>query len=155
MIDPRYQEVPARGIPLVSPEEGASIRIISGTIGEITGPVQDIVGYPEFLDVTLEPDVPFTHEVRPEHTAAAYVIGGSGSFDLRQEDLPDRTMVLYGQEGIRVHILAGSGGVRFLYLSGKPHHDPIAWRGPIVMNTEEELRQAFAEYRKGTFTRKR
>jgi len=64
-------------------------------------------------------------------------------------------MVLYGQEGIRVHILAGSGGVRFLYLSGKPHHDPIAWRGPIVMNTEEELRQAFAEYRKGTFTRKR
>jgi len=156
MIDPRYQEVPAERIPIVSPQRGVRIRIISGTVDEVSGPVQDIVGYPEFLDVTLGPDVPFSHEVRAEHTAAAYVIGGSGNFDLRQErELSNLTMVLFGQEGRWVHIIAGSRGLRFLYFSGKPLKDPVAWRGPIVMNTEEELRQAFAEYRNGTFLRKR
>jgi len=155
MIDPRYQEVPASGIPIVSPEEGAKIRIICGTMDEVFGPVQDIVGYPEFFDVTLGPDVPFSHEVKAEHTAAAYVIAGSGNFDLLQEkELANRTMVLFGQEGRRVHIIAGSGGVRFLYLSGMPLRDPVAWKGPIAMNTEDELRQAFAEYRNGTFVRK-
>jgi hypothetical protein len=155
MIDPRYQEVPGNDIPIISPQRGVRIRVISGTIGEVTGPVQDIVGFPEFLDVTLGPDVPFSHEVRAEHTAAAYVIGGSGNFDLRQDrELPNRTMVLFGQEGRWVHIIAGNSGVRFLYFSGKPLKDPVAWRGPIVMNTEEEIRQAFDEYRKGTFLRK-
>src|SRR5690606_33257137 len=85
MIDPRYQEVPGNDVPIISPQRGVRIRIISGTIGEVTGPVQDIVGFPEFFDVALGPDVPFSHEVSAEHTAAAYVIGGSGYFDLRQE----------------------------------------------------------------------
>lgn len=156
MIDPRYQEVPGNDVPIISPQRGVRIRIISGTIGEVTGPVQDIVGFPEFFDVALGPDVPFSHEVSAEHTAAAYVIGGSGYFDLRQEkEMGNRTMILFSREGKRVHVVAGSDGARFLYLSGMPHHDPIAWRGPIVMNTQEELRQAFDEYRKGTFLRKR
>ena len=156
MIDPRYQEVPGNHIPIVSPQRGVRIRVISGTIGEVTGPVQDIVGFPEFFDVALGPDVPFSHEVSAEHTAAAYVIGGFGYFDLRQEkEMGNRTMILFSREGKRVHVIAGSDGARFLYLSGLPHHDPIAWRGPIVMNTQEELQQAFEEYRKGTFLRKR
>ena len=155
MIDPRYQEVPAPGIPVISTDGNTRIRVICGTLGEVSGPVQDIVGYPEFLDVTLGPDVPFSHDVKPEHTAAVYVIAGSGNFDLSQgRELKNRTMVLYGKGGRRVQVLAGSPGVRFLYLSGMPLHDPVAWRGPIVMNTEEELRQAFAEYRNGTFIRK-
>lgn len=156
MIDPRYQDVPGNDIPIVSPQRGVRIRVISGTIGEVTGPVQDIVGFPEFFDVVLGPDVPFSHEVSAEHTAAAYVIGGSGHFDLRQEkEVGNRTMILFSREGKRVHVIAGSHGARILYLSGMPHHDPIAWRGPIVMNTQEELQEAFEEYRKGTFLRKR
>lgn len=156
MIDPRYQEVPGNHIPIVSPQRGVRIRVISGTIGEVTGPVQDIVGFPEFLDVALGPDVPFSHEVSAEHAAASYVIGGSGHFDLRQEkEVGNRTMILFSREGKRVHVIAGSHGARILYLSGMPHHDPIAWRGPIVMNTQEELQEAFEEYRKGTFLRKR
>ncbi len=156
MIDPRYQEVDAPGIPRISPQEGVSVRIICGTMGEVAGPVQEIVGYPQFLDVTLGPDVPFSHEVKTEHTAAVYVIGGSGTFDLQQDgELADRTMILFSKEGRTVQILAGNEGARFLYLSGKPLGDPVAWRGPIVMNTQEELRQAFEEYRKGTFLRKR
>ena len=156
MIDPRYQEVPGNEIPIISPQRGVRIRVISGTIGEVTGPVQDIVGFPEFLDVTLGPDVPFSHEVRAEHTAAAYVIGGGGGVDPPPDrELPNPPQGLFGQEGRWVHIIAGNRGARFLYFSGKPLKDPVAWRGPIVMNTKEEIREAFEEYRKGTFLRKR
>lgn len=155
MIDPRYQEVAAPGIPRIFPQEGVSIRVICGTMGEVSGPVQEIVGYPEFLDVALGPEIPFSHEVKPEHTAAVYVIGGSGAFDLQGEELTNRTMILFQHLVKRVHIFSGNEGVRFLYLSGKPLGDPVAWRGPIVMNTQEELRQAFEEYRKGTFLKKR
>lgn len=156
MIPPRYQDIPAPDIPVVTREEGARIRIVSGTLDEVTGPVQDIVGYPEFFDVTLGPGVPFSHEVWAEHTAAAYVIGGSGNFDLHLEkELGNRTAVLYEQQGRHVHIIAGNRGVRFLYFSGNPLHDPIAWKGSIVMNTDEELDQAFLEYRNGTFLRTR
>ena len=156
MIDPRYQEISSSGIPVLSREENTRIRILCGSMNEVFGPVQDIVGYPEFFDVTLGPDVPFSHEVKAEHTAAVYVIGGSGNFDIWQEkELGNRTMILYAPEGRRVQVIAGSRGVRFLYLSGLPLRDPVTWRGPIVMNTEEELDQAFEEYRHGTFLRKR
>lgn len=155
MIDPRYQEISSSGIPVLSREEKTRIRILCGSMDEVFGPVQDIVGYPEFFDVTLGPDVPFSHEVKAEHTAAVYVIGGSGNFDIWQEkELGNRTMILYAREGRRVQVIAGSRGVRFLYLSGLPLRDPVVWRGPIVMNTEEELDQAFEEYRDGTFIKK-
>lgn len=84
--------------------------------------------------------------------AAAYVIGGSGVFDHQtKEESGNRTMLLFGEAGSSVEVRAGPEGVRFLYLSGRPLHEPVAWGGPIVMNTQEELRQAFEEYRKGTF----
>lgn len=148
MIEPRYQEVPASGIPVVSPDENTRIRILCGSMNEVFGPVQDIVGYPEFFDVTLGSDVPFSHEVKSEHTSAVYVIGGSGNFDLIQEkELGNRTSVLYTREGKRIQVIAGSGGVRFLYFSGLPLRDPVAWKGPIVMNTDEELDCTEQEYR--------
>lgn len=156
MMDPRYQELGAEEIPPVTIQNGTDVRVISGTIGGVTGPVRDIVAAPEFFDVTLAPEISFTLPVRPGYMAAAYGIGGSaGVGPDRKDQLSNRTMILFadGTESIGFH--AGQSGARFLYFSGKPIREPVAWGGPIVMNTDEELRQAFEEYRDGTFIRKR
>ncbi len=156
MMDPRYQEIPAHEIPKVTPSDGAEVRVISGTVGGVTGPVRDIVADPEYLDVTLAPGIPFSHLVRPGYRAAIYVIAGSGVFDPHPTtELSNRTMALYDDKGTSVEVNAGDRGTRFLYFSGKPFREPVAWGGPIVMNTEEELQRAFAEYRNGTFIKKK
>jgi len=155
MIDPRYQEIPAEEIPQVTLPGGAGVRIISGNVGGIAGPVRDILAEPEYLDVTLEPDARFSHPVKPDYMAAVYVIGGTGRFDqIRKEELVNRTLALFSKEGDSIDVHAGGRGVRYLYLSGKPLREPIAWGGPIVMNTQEELQQAFTEYENGTFIKK-
>jgi quercetin 2,3-dioxygenase len=155
MMAPRYQEIRADEIPGVTLPGGASVRVISGTVAGVSGPVRDILAEPEYLDVSLEPDAGFSHPVKPGYMAAVYVIGGSGRFDQhRKEDLVNRTMALFGDEGETVGVRAGSNGVRFLFFSGKPLREPIAWGGPIVMNTQEELQQAFTEYENDTFIKK-
>jgi quercetin 2,3-dioxygenase len=155
MMSPRYQELRAYEIPEVTVHDGARARVISGTIAGISGPVRDIIAEPEFFDITLGPDVQFSQRVRPGYTAAIYVIGGAGRFDRREkEERGNHTMVLFGEKGTSVEVHASRDGVRFLYFSGKPLHEPVAWGGPIVMNTQEELRQAFADYRNGSFIRK-
>jgi hypothetical protein len=156
MMDPRYQETGAGEIPRVTLPGGAEVRVICGNAGGVAGPVRDIVAEPEYFDVTLGPGTQFSHPVRPGFLAAVYVIGGSGIFDPHGNvEQKDRTMALYGDKGTSVEVNAGDRGTRFLYFSGKRFREPIAWGGPIVMNTEEELQQAFAEYRNGTFVRKR
>ncbi|MCX6690342.1 MAG: pirin family protein [Methanoregula sp.] len=155
MMDPRYQEIRAEDIPKVTLPGGVSASVICGKIAGVAGPVHDIVADPEYLDVTLEPDAQFSHRVRPGYMATVYVIGGRGRFDQHQkEELTNRTLALFSVEVTSVDVHAGSEGVRFLYFSGKPLREPIAWGGPIVMNTEDELQQAFAEYRNGTFIKK-
>jgi redox-sensitive bicupin YhaK (pirin superfamily) len=155
MMDPRYQEIRAEEIPQVTLPGGASVRVICGMVAGVSGPVRDIMAEPEYLDVSLEPNAQFSHPVKPGYMAAVYVIGGSGRFDHRQnEDLVNRTMALFSNEGDSVGVHAGSKGVRFLYFSGKPLREPIAWGGPIVMNTQEELQQAFNEYENDTFIKK-
>ncbi|HOS82599.1 MAG TPA: pirin family protein [Methanolinea sp.] len=155
MMDPRYQELGVEEIPRVTPNDGVSIIIISGNAAGISGPVRDIIAEPEFFDISLGPDIEFSQAVRPGYMAAAYIIGGTGTFDRHQnKEVENRTMLLFGDSGTSVDVHAGDGGVRFLYFSGKPLREPIAWGGPIVMNTQDELRQAFAEYRNGTFLRK-
>ncbi len=155
MMDPRYQEIKADAIPEVTLPGGANVRVICGNVAGVAGPVRDIMAEPEYLDVTLQPDAKFAHPVKPGYMAAVYVIGGSGRFDQRQkEELVNRTMALFGEEGDSVDIHAGGNGVRFLFFSGKPLREPIAWGGPIVMNTQEELQQAFNEYENDTFIKK-
>jgi quercetin 2,3-dioxygenase len=155
MMEPRYQEILAAHIPVVSLPGGAEVRVISGTVNGVAGPVRDIVAEPEYLDVTLPPGVQFSLPVRPGYMAAVYVIGGSGIFDRQQDrELGNRVMILFGNDGDSVGVRAGDRGARFLYISGKPLREPIAWGGPIVMNTDEELQQAFDEYERGTFIRK-
>jgi len=151
MMHPRYQDIKSEDIPEIILESGAKVRVICGTIEGSTGPVQDIITDPQYFDVTLGPNKTFNHSVTKGYTAFAYVFEGSGFFEPEQsESTESRTLVLY-DDGENISITAGGEGVRFLFISGKPLKEPIAWQGPIVMNTNEELRTAFDEYRKGTF----
>ena len=151
MHTPRYQEVKRVQIPAVEPQAGVSIRIICGKVAGVQGPVRDIVADPEYLDITLTADSEYTHPVKTGYTAAAYVIGGSGVFgQAAGERMGNRSMLLFSA-GDEVRVQSSGEGVRFLFISGRPIHEPIAWGGPIVMNTQEELQQAFFDYRNGTF----
>jgi redox-sensitive bicupin YhaK (pirin superfamily) len=119
----------------------------------VQGPVKDIVADPEYLDVTLGAGTQYMQRVKSAYTAAAYVIGGAGSFDpYTDAEVSNRTMLLFSG-GDEVRVTSSPEGARFLFFSGKPIREPVAWGGPIVMNMQEELRQAFAEYRDGTFIR--
>ena len=155
MMDPRYRDVKRSEIPEVSTEGGAKVRIVCGQVNGVRGPVRDIVTDPEYLDVAVPEGGTFTHEVKKGHTVFAYVVGGSAFFDPgRERPCGPETLVHYG-DGDVVSITAGKEPVRFLLVSGKPIGEPVAWYGPIVMNTQEEIRTAFEEYRNGTFIRRR
>jgi redox-sensitive bicupin YhaK (pirin superfamily) len=155
MMDPRYQEITRDGIPPVTPRKGVTIRVICGSVQGVKGPVQDIVADPEYFDVTMDPDAVFTHRVREGYTALAYVISGEGTFDPKDGyHVNNRDLVLFGN-GLSVMGRSFGNGFRFLFFSGKPIHEPVAWRGPIVMNTNDELRVAFREYEEGTFIKKK
>jgi len=155
MMTPRYQEITREQIPAVSPRDGVSIRIIAGSAGGVTGPVRDIIADPEYFDVTLGPESSFSHPVKEGYTAVAYVISGEGTFDPQEGPwVNNRDLVLF-TDGSSIMAGASAQGFRFLFFSGKPLHEPVAWRGPIVMNTAEELRLAFREYADGTFVQKK
>ncbi len=154
MMDPRYQEIPASGIPAISPGNGISVKVIAGSVDGTEGPVRDIVADPVFLDGTVDSGIEWNYPVPADHTAVCYVIAGSGSFGKPGVVLGNRHAALLSS-GSSVPVKAGPEGVRFLLFAGKPIMEPVAWRGPIVMNNEEELVTAFREYRDGTFIRKK
>jgi len=155
MTDPRYREVKNTEVPVLSSRRDISIRVIAGRVDRITGPVRDIAADPEFLDISLGPDTVFTHPVQPGYTALAYVIGGEGTFDEKERyRMGNQDLILFG-DGASFRARSSDAGMRFLFLSGKPIGEPVAWRGPIVMNTREELRLAYREYKDGTFIRKK
>ncbi|OIQ50101.1 Quercetin 2,3-dioxygenase [Pseudodesulfovibrio hydrargyri] len=148
MMDPRYRDITAADIPVVQRPDGTTIKVIAGTVDKARGPMEEIVIDPEYLDCALPPGTAFLHPTRPGHTVFVYVIGGSAEID--GVTVADRDLVLFN-DGSQLLVQAGEPGVRFLLVSGAPLREPIAWRGPIVMNTEEELDLAFEEYRNGTF----
>ncbi len=153
MMEPRYRGITASEIPVVSSENGATVRVIAGSYAGTEGPVRDVIIAPCYLDVTLSPGATFEEPIAPEARAFAYVIGGSISFGSTTGDyLSNRSLALFG-DGDGVSARAGEGGGRFLLVSGTPLKEPIAWYGPIVMNTEEELRKAYRELEDGTFIR--
>jgi len=155
MMDPRYRDVRAGDIPVAVLPGGVQARVICGRAGDVSGPVRDIVTEPEYLDVTVPPGSVHEHPARRGHTAIAYVISGRGYFDERRGRLFGNGELLLFGEGDRITVSTGGEPVRFLFLSGRPLGEPVAWTGPIVMNTREELRQAFEEYDKGTFIKHR
>jgi redox-sensitive bicupin YhaK (pirin superfamily) len=155
MKDPGYQEIKSDKIPVISPRSDISIRVIAGRVNSISGPVRDIASDPEFLDISLGPDTFFTHPVKPGYTALAYIIGGEGTFDTEEgHRMINQDLILFS-DGSSFWVRSFGSGMRFLFFSGRPLGEPVAWRGSIVMNTREELRRAYKEYADGTFIKKR
>ncbi len=172
MTTPRYQDVTARDIPEVTDDDGTIVRVVCGNFWGKSGPVDGIAANPRYLDVWVPPGKRKKLPVETNQHAFAYVFEGSGSFRDASNPQPVRTdrvgspegevlefagnrsLVLF-DNGDEVTVQAGDKGVRFLLVSGQPLGEPVAWRGPIVMNTEAELRQAWAELRDGTFIKDR
>jgi redox-sensitive bicupin YhaK (pirin superfamily) len=151
MMPPRYRDIQSNQIPGISLENGVTIKIISGRVGTARGPVRDIVIDPTYLDVTVPPDTVFNHPTGRGHTVFVYVIGGQGVFcEEKEPSAEDGTLILF-EDGDQITVRTDEQSLRCLLVSGKPLLEPVAWRGPIVMNTQEELQTAFQEYREGTF----
>ncbi|WP_332370622.1 pirin family protein [Desulfobacula toluolica] len=151
MISPKYRDITADQVPEISTQNNIKIKVIAGNIAGVQGPMDDIVIDPEFLDCAVPAGETFIHEVDPTYTAFIYVIGGSGTTD--NKFIENGNLVLF-EKGEYLSITAADENLRFLVLTGNPLKEPVAWRGPIVMNTQEELAVAFQEYRDGTFIKK-
>jgi len=159
MTAPRYQGVLAADVPLVRDEDGMEVRIVCGRFGNTAGPVEGVAANPSYLDVSIPAGIVKTFPIEISHNAFAYVFSGNGKFG-DASDRPsavvaeDRCLVLF-DGGDEVTVQAGNQGIRFLLVAGKPLREPVAWNGPIVMNTQSELRQAFRELEEGTFLRQK
>ena len=171
MTDPRYQDIAAKDIPEVVDDDGTRVRVVCGDFWGAKGPVEGVAADPRYLDVSIAPGRRKTLPVETTRHAFAYIFAGSGSFrDASSprgvatehvgpaagapEEAGNRSLVLFDR-GDDVTVQAGDEGIRFLLVSGKPIEEPVAWYGPIVMNTRRELEQAFEEFRNGTFIRHR
>jgi len=152
MMAPRYRNIRAADIPEVDGPSGARVKVIAGRYRGTTGPAGDIIVLPTYLDIALPGDAVFEDEIPRDHKTFAYIFEGAGIFEPKGEPLPAGRAVLFGN-GPEVKIQAESEGLRFLLVSGRPVGEPVAWRGPVVMNTQDELDRAFEDYRNGTFLR--
>ncbi len=151
MMDPRYRDVKAVTIPEVQIDKGVIVKVISGEVKGTIGPVRDIIVDIEYLDITMAPDSEFERLVPLKYNIFAYIIEGNGYFEPNSNKTVNaENIVLYG-DGSRIRIVTKEKGARFLLISGKPLNEPVAWYGPIVMNTQQELKLAFEEYNNGTF----
>lgn len=169
MTDPRYQDVAAKEIPEIIDDDGTRVRVVTGEFWGKRGPVDGIAADPQYLDVFVPAGVKKTLPVDTYRRAFAYVFEGQGAFadasapsgvllekevmgeEVNIRDMSgDRTLIRFGT-GDSVTVQAGEEGIRFLLISGAPLQEPVAWHGPIVMNTKDEIRQAMSDLRNGTF----
>jgi len=148
MMPPRYRGVRASSVPQVRAAGRALVRVIAGTVDGVAGPVRDIVTAPQYLDVTLPPEATFIRPIPPGHTVLMFAIEGHGAAGGRT--IRDGELGWFG-DGDDIAVSAGAGPFRFLLIAGQPIREPIAWAGPIVMNTQDELQRAFDELDEGTF----
>lgn len=172
MTDPRYQDVPASAIPEVTEDDGTRVRIICGEFWGKKGAVEGVAADPSYLDISVAPRQHKRLKIETTRNAFAYVFAGSGTFRDASEpravltdkvvdpnaapvyDVSNHSLVLFDR-GDEIAVQASDEGIRFLLVSGKPIEEPVAWYGPIVMNTQEELRQALAELHTGDFIKRR
>jgi len=168
MTHPRYQDIPSSAIPEVTEDDGTHARIISGEFWGKRGPVEGVAADPSYVDISVPPGKKRRIQVETTRNAFAYVFAGSGTFRdastpqavLTESaidpnaaptyDAKNHSLVLFDR-GDEIVVQAGAGGIRFLLVSGKPLQEPVAWYGPIVMNTQAELQQAMKELQNGTF----
>jgi quercetin 2,3-dioxygenase len=153
MVPPHYQDIAAGKVPVVKAGDKVKVKVIAGSFNGTRGPVEDIVADPEYFDVELAPDAEFIANVDPEYTAFAYVYEGEARFGEGTEGILHAMQGALFGHGPAVRATTGKSPARFIFISGKPIGEPIAWRGPIVMNTEAELATAFREFREGTFVK--
>jgi redox-sensitive bicupin YhaK (pirin superfamily) len=169
MTAPRYQDVHAADVPEVTDDDGTKVRVIVGEFWGRRGPVEGIAAEPSYVDISVPPGRRRSFAVDTRRHAFAYVFAGSGTFRnaspprpistegiehdmFTPSDVRDRSLVLF-DGGDEITVQAGDEGIRFLLVSGRPLEEPVAWYGPIVMNTQSELQQAVAELQNGTFIR--
>lgn len=171
MTSPRYQDVSSKEIPEITDDDGTIVRVVCGEFWGKKGPVDGIAADPRYLDVYVPPGKRKTLQVETSRHAFAYVFDGSGTFrdasqsrgvltedmhtsEVRLDETGNRSLVLF-DTGDEVTVQAGDEGIRFLLISGKPLKEPVAWYGPIVMNTDAQLQLAIAELRNGTFIKEK
>jgi redox-sensitive bicupin YhaK (pirin superfamily) len=173
MTEPRYQDIAAADIPTIVDDDGTSVRVIVGDFWGRRGPVEGVAADPRYLDVSVPAGRKKRLAVETTNNAFAYVFAGSGTFRDASDphavlteqvgggtvrstagETGNRSLVLFDR-GDEVVVQAGAEGIRFLLVSGKPIEEPVAWYGPIVMNTQQELQQAFTDLRNGTFIKAR
>jgi len=170
MTTPRYQDIAAPDVPEVTDDDGTRVRVVCGSFWGKRGPVEGVAADPSYVDISVPPGKRRTFEVDTRRNAFAYVFEGSGTFrdaseprgvltdtpgpveNIVREPAGDRSLVLF-DSGDEIVVQAGEHGIRFLLVSGKPIQEPVAWYGPIVMNTRDELRQAVEDLERGTFIR--
>ena len=169
MTAPRYQDVKSNDIPEIMDDDGTIVKVIVGSFWGKTGPVDGIAADPQYLDIFVPPEKKKTFKIDTRRHAFAYIFEGAGKFidaahprgvllekeyqgeELNIRDLSgNRTLIEFGK-GDEISVQAGPNGIRFLLISGAPIQEPVAWHGPIVMNTKAELQQAMTELRNGTF----
>jgi len=168
MMSPRYRDIDADQIPEIKLSNGTAVKIICGKVSGVKGPVEDIIIDPEYIDVAVPAGSEFRHPTKPGHTVFAYIIEGRGYFceeknpfryevegqnyfDIQRDPFVGNESVVLFADGEEIMVHTEAHPVRFLLISGKPIGEPVAWYGPIVMNTAEELQVAFEEYRQGSF----
>jgi redox-sensitive bicupin YhaK (pirin superfamily) len=152
MCPPKYRDIGAGEITGLRLDGGVEVKIICGELADAKGPVNDIATTACYFDILVPPGSSYSHPTALGDTAIVYIIEGSGEFSPGEAEHGNRTLLLYG-DGEEIALSAGTQGVRFLLMTGRPLKEPIAWQGPIVMNSREELQQAFQEYQNGTFLR--
>lgn len=150
MMSPRYRDVARETIPVVE-KGGVRVCIVAGTYAGERGPVRDVIVDPLYLDVSLGTEETFLLDIPEDHTFLAYIFEGSATFGSMTGTEEKAGAGLLFSKGSKFRACSGDGGSRFILFGGKPLGEPIAWRGPIVMNTREELETAFREFREGTF----
>jgi redox-sensitive bicupin YhaK (pirin superfamily) len=172
MTKPRYQDIPSTAIPEVIDDDGTQVRVICGEFWGKRGPVEGVAADPNYLDISVPPNKRKRLKIEITRNAFAYVFAGSGMFRDASDphavltdqvaqpeaapvyDVKNHSLVLF-DSGDEITVQAGPEGIRFLLVSGKPIEEPVAWYGPIVMNTQEQLRQAMADLEQGTFIKQR
>jgi hypothetical protein len=171
MTDPRYQDIPKADVPVRWEDDGTGVRVLCGEFGGIRGPVDGVAAAPRYLDITVPAGKTKTIKMNIESNAFAYVFEGSGVFRgasdpkpvpyerdegrvaLKPVEVDNRSLLIF-DSGDEIRVTTGEDSLRFLLVSGRPIRQPVAWYGPIVMNTQEELETAFDEYRRGTFLKR-
>ncbi|MBH1628972.1 pirin family protein [Stenotrophomonas maltophilia] len=152
MTDPKYQEFAPERIPVVQPAAGVEVKVIAGTVDGTRGPIVQPATEPLYLDITLSPDRAWTYTLPEGHNAFAYVFEGAltvGEQDAARDVARQELAVLGGGE--QLHVSAGSEGARLILVAGRPLREPVMRHGPFVMNTRQELMQAFVDFQEGRF----